>query len=285
MLANQPKVFDHEMFGSIQIVTIEGKEMFGATHVALALGYKDPNSAVRQHCKSEGAVIHPVLTSGGTQQMKFISEGNVYRLISRSKLPAAEQFEKWLFDEVLPTMRKTGGYVADDELFIRTYLPHADETTQGLFRVMLASSRQANEQLAIVTPKAEKYDAFLDSEGCASFSTVGKQFLGGMSAIRLREWLQDNGILYQRKVDSYYPPTKGYEHYFKITLFTSDFVSNKHLKVTPAGIDMMVDLFYHGIRPEVKQAPKPKADVIPLFHKADTTPYSGPKLTLNPKAQ
>lgn len=178
MLANQPKVFDHEMFGSIQIVTIEGKEMFGATQVALALGYSNPHDAIARHCNKDGVVIHEVIdTLGRTQQMKFISDGNVYRLLTRSKLPAAEQFEKWLFDEVLPTMRKTGGYVADDELFIRTYLPHADEITQGLFKAMLVSSRQTNEQLAIATPKAEKYDAFLDSEVTPPSQLLENSFL------------------------------------------------------------------------------------------------------------
>lgn len=105
------KVFSHERFGSVQVIVIDGKEMFAATQVAAALGYKDAYAAIRQHCREEGSVIHPVLTDGGVQRMKFITEGNVYRLIARSKLPEAEQFERWLFDEVAPSLRKHGGYL------------------------------------------------------------------------------------------------------------------------------------------------------------------------------
>lgn len=111
------KVFTHERFGSVQVVVIDGKEMFAATQVAAALGYKDAHSAIRQHCREDGSVIHPVIDSlGRTQQMKFISEGNVYRLIARSKLPEADQFERWLFDEVAPSLRKHEAYLTPAKL-------------------------------------------------------------------------------------------------------------------------------------------------------------------------
>lgn len=107
---NQLQIFQNESFGDLEVLEVEGKFLFPATEVAKKLGYKDPYKAISQHTKSKGWAIHPVLSSGGTQNTKFIDEGNLYRLITNSKLPQAEQFEEWVFDEVLPQIRRTGKY-------------------------------------------------------------------------------------------------------------------------------------------------------------------------------
>ena len=105
---NKIQVFNNEEFGEIRTVEIDGKPYFVANDVAKALGYKRTADAVTAHCK--GSVKHRYLTEGGEQEVKIIPEGDVYRLIIRSQLPTAEKFEKWVFDEVLPSIRKTGGY-------------------------------------------------------------------------------------------------------------------------------------------------------------------------------
>lgn len=105
---NQLQMFNHEKFGGLEILIIDGKENFPANDVAKQLGYSNPSDAVNRHCRKEGVVFHEVLTQGGKQQKKFISEGNLYRLITNSKLPDAERFEVWVFDEVLPSIRRTG---------------------------------------------------------------------------------------------------------------------------------------------------------------------------------
>lgn len=142
---NQLQIFKNEAFGQIEIIMIDGKEWFGATQVAKALGYSNPHKAIRDHCNPKGLTNRSVLTNGGNQEMKFMNEGNLYRLIAKSKLPEAEKFESWVFDEVLPTIRKTGGYVAEEDLFINTYLPFADEQTKLLFKGTLEVIRQQNE--------------------------------------------------------------------------------------------------------------------------------------------
>lgn len=114
---NELKKFSHNMFGNLEILIKEGKEYFPATDVATALGYKRPQDAVRQHCKEDGSVNHRVADSlGRMQEKKFINEPNLYRLIVKSKLPQAEQFEKWVFEEVLPSIRKHGAYMTDQVL-------------------------------------------------------------------------------------------------------------------------------------------------------------------------
>lgn len=103
------KVFENSEFGQVRILTEDGKVLFCGSDVAKALGYARPREAITAHAK--GAVKRRTLTNGGEQETSFIPEGDVYRLIIRSKLPSAQRFERWVFDEVLPTLRQTGSYV------------------------------------------------------------------------------------------------------------------------------------------------------------------------------
>jgi anti-repressor protein len=102
------QIFENSEFGKITATMIDGEEYFAATGCARILGYTNPQEAIRTHCKGVREILTP--TGGGNQRVKFINEGDLYRLIVRSNLPAAKQFEKWVFDEVLPTLRKTGSY-------------------------------------------------------------------------------------------------------------------------------------------------------------------------------
>ena len=108
---NKMQLFTHEQFGAVRIIEEDGKVLFCGSDVAKALGYMNPQKAIRDHCRyrTNRSVPHPQ-SLGKLLDIVFIPEGDVYRLITHSKLPAAERFEKWVFDEVLPTIRKTGGY-------------------------------------------------------------------------------------------------------------------------------------------------------------------------------
>ncbi|EHP0475068.1 ORF6C domain-containing protein [Staphylococcus pseudintermedius] len=105
------QIFQNSQFGDLEILTIDNKEYFPAIKVAEILGYTNPRDAISRHTKERGVVKHDVIDSLGRKQgKKFIDEGNLYRLITRSKLSQAEQFEEWVFEHVLPTIRKTGTY-------------------------------------------------------------------------------------------------------------------------------------------------------------------------------
>lgn len=106
---NDLQVFKNSEFGELAILIIDGKEYFPASECAAKLGYTNPQKAIRDHCK--GVTKRSVLTAGGEQEINFIPEGDLYRLIVRSKLPSAERFESWVFDEVLPSIRKHGAYM------------------------------------------------------------------------------------------------------------------------------------------------------------------------------
>lgn len=105
---NELQIFNSEEFGDIRTAEIDGKPYFVGTDVAKALGYSNPRKAILDHCK--GVTKRDTPTSSGIQSMSYINEGDLYRLIMKSKLPSAEKFESWVMDEVLPTIRKTGSY-------------------------------------------------------------------------------------------------------------------------------------------------------------------------------
>lgn len=114
------KIFQNSEFGVIEIITIDGKEYFPATDCAKMLGYENPQKAIRDHCKNPGITFCSVGVQTGIKsdgspaiqqvEKKYIDEGNLYRLITHSKLPSAERFERWVFDEVIPEIRMSGGY-------------------------------------------------------------------------------------------------------------------------------------------------------------------------------
>lgn len=105
---NSLQIFNSEEFGEIRTIEIDGKPHFVGTDVAKALGYSNPRKAILDHCK--GVTKRDTPTSSGVQSMSYINEGDLYRLIMKSKLPSAEKFESWVMDEVLPAIRKTGSY-------------------------------------------------------------------------------------------------------------------------------------------------------------------------------
>lgn len=123
---NELQIFTSDQFGEIRTLEDEnGKVLFCGSDVARALGYANPRDAINRHCKAEGVVKRDGVSLTTNQygamteqvtEMKFINEGNVYRLITHSKLPAAQQFESWVFDEVLPSIRRHGAYMTDDTL-------------------------------------------------------------------------------------------------------------------------------------------------------------------------
>ena len=137
-MSNVIKIFENEEFGSVRTFEEQGKVLFCGSDVAKALGYSKPNNAISAHCRCalKRGIPHPQSTEK-TIIMTFIPEGDVYRLISHSRLPSAEKFESWIFDEVLPTIRKTGGYVSNENMFIENYFPFLEEPYQKLFRLQI----------------------------------------------------------------------------------------------------------------------------------------------------
>lgn len=138
---NTMQVFQNSEFGELGVLEIDGKPYFPATACAKALGYQRPQDTVRQHCRYsiKHRVPHPQNPSREIE-MNFIPEGDLYRLITHSKLPAAERFEKWVFDEVLPAIRKTGSYGAPTADLARL----AEQMTQVATTMVMAVEKLTN---------------------------------------------------------------------------------------------------------------------------------------------
>jgi prophage antirepressor-like protein len=109
---NELKIFESPSFGQVRTVEENGKVLFCGADIAKALGYGNGPDALQRHCRAIVKRYTPI--SGKMQEINFIPEGDVYRLITHSKLPTAEQFERWVFDEVLPDIRRTGMYATPD---------------------------------------------------------------------------------------------------------------------------------------------------------------------------
>ena len=208
-MENGMQVFKNEEFGQVRVIDNGGRTLFCGADVARALGYARPGKAIIDHCK--GVLKRDTLTSGGTQSLSYIPEGDVYRLIVHSKLPSAEKFERWVFDDVLPMIRRTGGYVDNDELFINTYMPTLDGASRAMFKATLSSLRKANEKIEEDKPKvlfAEAVDSSVNSILISDLAKLIKQNRVDVGQNRLYSWMRENGYLIKRRGSDYNSPTQ-----------------------------------------------------------------------------
>ena len=194
-----------------------------------------------------------VPTKGGKQEMLFISEGDVYRLIAKSKLPSAEKFEHWVFDEVLPSIRKNGGYIAnqenlsDDELLERALI-----VAQRKIEERNKEIAQQKEQIAIMQPKAIFADAVSSSSNSILIRDMAKLLKQNGVDIgekRLFEYLRNNGYLIKRPGADYNSPTQKsmklglFEIKETVVAHTNDTRIHKTSKITGKGQRYFIDKF------------------------------------------
>ena len=158
----------------------KGTPVFCAKDVATVLGYADTVNAIKQHCKGV-AKRYPLQTAGGMQQARFITEGDLYRLIANSKLPDAEKFERWVFDEVLPSIRKHGGYLTPEKI---------EEVLLNPDTIISLANQLKDEQAKVkeLTPKAGAWETFCGSSGDMSVADAAKAFKARCGVLRTHHW-------------------------------------------------------------------------------------------------
>lgn len=210
-MTNNLQVFKNTEFGELGVLVIDGKEYFPASECARILGYSNPRDAILRHCKPEGVVKHDgvSLTTNqygiSTEQVvekTYITEGNLYRLIIRSKLPAAERFERWIFDEVLPTIRKHGLYatekvldeiLADPDYGIRLFSELKAERERR--KALEMENAQHKQIIGELRPKASYYDLILQNKSLVPISKIAKDY--GMSGKAFNKLLHELGVQYK----------------------------------------------------------------------------------------
>lgn len=208
---NELKLFQSPIFGKVRTVVINGQVMFAATDVAKCLGYANPQKAVRDHCKSAGVNEMDTPTNGGIQKVKFITKGNIIRLVASSELPQAEEVESWIFDEVIPTVLETGGYIAtkqDDtpEEIMARALTIAQATLAKREERLKQLEAETEQQQATIelqdkeikeaAPKVNYYNNHLQSVNTLTSTQIAKQI--GMDAEKLHKKLKEANVIYRQ---------------------------------------------------------------------------------------
>ena len=191
----------HEFFGKLEIIRGEDdKVYFPATEVANLLGYSNPHKALIDHCLDPGVTIREVGVETGKKKdgspaiqkvkRKYITEGNLYRLIVRSKLPQAVTFERWVFEEVLPEIRANGMYLTEE-----TAQEALEDTEAFLAKAVLLSDdkiKRLEKEVQALAPKAHYCESVLESTTTIPITLIAKDY--GMTALELNSLLHDLGI-------------------------------------------------------------------------------------------
>ena len=232
---NQMEIFKNPEFGSIRIVVDGEKYFFCGMDVARALGYKDTVNALKAHCKEDGVAFYHLTDSlGREQKAKFISEGNLYRLIVHSKLPSAERFERWVFDEVLPSIRQHGAYLTREKLWEVATSPEA------LLKLCsdLLAEREKNAALqadnARLQGKAVYYDLFIDLRHSTNLRTTAKEL--EVPERRFVRFLLERRYVYRTPSGCVLPYAKGSnEGLFCVKDFCRNGHTGSYTLVTPKG--------------------------------------------------
>ncbi|MDP0485091.1 MULTISPECIES: phage antirepressor [Bacillus] len=204
------KVFNYQD-QQVRTVVKDGQPWFVAKDVCNVLSHSNHKVAVSRLDEDEVSKVYLTDSLGRNQKTIVVNEAGLYSLILTSNKPEAKQFKRWITHEVIPTIRKTGGYVANDELFIQTYLPQADENTKLLFKTTLHTMKEQSKQIETMKPKVIFAEAVESSESSVLVGELAKiiqQNGVDIGPNKLFQWLRDNGYLIRKKGESFNLPTQ-----------------------------------------------------------------------------
>ena len=189
-MTSEIKTFEHPEFGSIRAVEQNNEPWFVAKDIAERLGYSNPRDAIYKHVDPEDKGVANCDTLGGNQGISIINESGLYSLVLSSKLPNAKKFKRWVTSEVLPAIRRTGGYIA----------AKADDTPEEIMaRALLIANdtiQRQKKQIEADRPKVSYCDEILRCENAILATTIAKDY--GMSAVAFNKKLNELGIQYKR---------------------------------------------------------------------------------------
>ena len=198
---NKIQEFFNEKFGTVRTVEIDGTVYFVGLDIAKALGYSNERKAINTHCKHPLKAIIDVMSQNGTahkarksQEMLVICKSDIYRLIVRSKLDSVDEFETWVFDEILPTIERTGAYIEDgrEEEMIERYFPSISDDVKLLMikdlQKAVKDEQEKNKELQ------QFYDDLMNTEGLYHMNMVAKQLKIGRNT--MLSYLRGKGIMF-----------------------------------------------------------------------------------------
>ena len=192
---NELKIFKNSEFGEIRTVEIDGEPWFVGKDVAEILGYANPSKALSDHVDEEDKLNNESLSSLGQRGGWLINESGLYSLILSSKLSTAKKFKRWVTSEVLPAIRRTGGYSVQVPRTLKEALQLALEQEEKLEALQLDNSIKT-QQIAELQPKATYYDLILQCKDLLSVTEIAKDY--GMSAKGMNKKLHELGVQYNQ---------------------------------------------------------------------------------------
>ena len=205
---NELQIFKSHEFGEIRTTVQNGEPWFVAADVCKAL---DIDKRQTRRLDDDEKGVRSTHTPGGNQDMTIVNEAGLYSLVLGSRKPEAKAFKRWITHEVLPTIRRTGGYVNSAEAFIEHYLPNADESTRTMFRAQLKAIEELNAKIEADKPKVLFADAVSSSDTTilvGEMAKILKQNGVDIGQKRFFEWLRQNGYLIKRKGSEWNMPTQ-----------------------------------------------------------------------------
>lgn len=254
-MKSELKIFENEKFGKVRSTMIGAEPWFVATDVCRALSIANSRGAVNRLEADEKADVG--LTDGSQKRhMTAVNEAGLYSLILSSRKPEAKDFRRWITHEVLPTIRKTGGYVNNEDQFVDTYLSHLDPNSKRLFHLTLEALKDANRQINELKPNAEYCCKVLTAPGTLTMTQIATEY--GKSAQEMNRILHELRV--QRKVNNQWVLYRKYSDkgYTKDHTYTKerDGVINTYVNTqwTQKGRRFLYDLLKdHGVIPVAEQ--------------------------------
>ena len=210
---NEMMIFENPEFGSVRTVCINGEPWLIGKDVVDILGYSNGRDAISRHVDDEDKAAVVIHDGRQNRAQSVINESGFYSLVLSSKMPNAKRFKRWVTSEVLPTIRKTGGYVANEDMFVETYLPFADEPIKQLFKLQCKVINQLNDRIRRDEPKVKFADHVSDTTNVIDMNRMAKLCADHGIRIgrnRLFAWMRSRGILmmnnipYQEFIDNGY---------------------------------------------------------------------------------
>lgn len=248
------KIFENEEFGKVRTVIKDGEPWLVGKDVAVILGYAKPENAIAAHVDSEDKTTTLIQGSGSNYKSKttIINESGFYSLVLSSKMPRAKEFKRWVTATILPTLRRTGGYVSNEEMFIENYLPFLDEPYRNLFRLQMTIIGKLNERIRHDQPLVEFANQVAGTENLIDMNAMAKLARAENIPVgrnKLYGWLKGKGVLmannlpYQSFIDRGYFAVK--ESVFETPTMTKTY---QQTFVTGKGQHFVINLLkkYYG---------------------------------------
>lgn len=199
---NEIMTFVNKKFGTVRTAVLKNEPWFVLADVCKILGIG--NSRMVSDRLDEDELMSVKLTSGGQKRnMTVVNESGLYAVILRSNKPQAHGFRKWVTADILPTIRRTGGYVANEDMFVETYLPFADDAVKNLFKLQCQVINQLNDRIRRDEPKVKFADHVSDTVNLVDMNDMAKLCADHgirIGRTRLFRWLRYKGVLMEDNI-------------------------------------------------------------------------------------